>query len=151
MRESSLPLLQSTCTAGSSSLATTQHWLQSGPQRSGCQRPAGLRQPGPLPLCVTQPARAVLATRYWQSEWRRRGRRAAADVEPAEQVQLEFASEVQVQVYWQLDPNHVEFQSAVANFEVGVLKSRGFKFKTLPRRSRGTCTGSRRRPHVPVI
>ena len=51
------------------------------------------------------------------------GLRAAASVEPAKQVQLrklELASEVQVQVYLQVDPNHFEFQRAITNIEVEV-------------------------------
>ena len=132
MLESAWPLLQSTCLAGSSSLATTQH-KQSGPQHSGWLEAAwpfaSLNLPGP----------------YWQSEQRRCDCRAAAAVEPAKQVQLELALEVQVQDYSQVDPNHFESRRAVTNCEVE--KSRGFKFKTLPlhlhwqqTRCRGTVT-----------
>ena len=47
---------------------------------------------------------------------------AAAAVEPAvaKQVQVALDSEVQVQVYWQVDPSPFEFERTVTNFEVEV-------------------------------
>ena len=42
---------------------------------------------------------------------------AVAVVEPEKQVQLELASEVQVEVYLQVDPNHFEFHHAVYKFD----------------------------------
>ena len=70
---------------------------------------------------------------------------AAAAVESAKQ--LELASEVQVQVYWQVN------QRAVTNFEFDVLKgeARECKFETLLRYHDGHGQPGARPPHVPVI
>ena len=54
---------------------------------------------GSLALCVIQLARAVPTTRYWQSEPRRRGSRAAAAIESAKQVHLELAGHLPV-IIW---------------------------------------------------
>ena len=77
MPESALPLLHSTCSGLRTVLVATQHW-QSGPQRSGWLESAwpfaSLNLPGPYsPLNTGSLSRLS-----------RRGRRAAAAVEPVE-------------------------------------------------------------------
>ena len=106
-------------TSSDNSESTLAVWAWAALAASGSA--AGLRQ---LALCIAQLARDILTTRYWQSEPRCRGRQAVAAVEPANlkqvQIDAELALEVQVQVYWQVDPNHFEFQRAVTHFKVEV-------------------------------
>ena len=103
MLESALSLLHSTCLAGSSS--SDQHW-QSGSLASVS-----------LALCFLN--------LHWQylplntgSLSRAQRPLAAAAVEPAKQVQLELALEVQVKAYWHVDPNYFEFQRESTSYEV---------------------------------
>ena len=69
------------------------------------------------------------------------GAAAAAAIAPAKQVQLELGSEVQVQVCWQVDFSHFEFQGAITNFEVAVLKQQRPNLKPYCH----TCPGSKAR------
>ena len=132
--------------------------------RLGRSAAAGLSQPGPWPLARAVPLNSDILSRGTEAAGQQAASAAvtktggwttslpAAAVKPAKQleVQLELASdsEVPVQVYWHVDPNLFEFQRAGTNFEVKVLKSRGYKFETLPLHVHGQ-PGARQR-HVPV-
>ena len=116
--ESALPLLKPTSPAGSSSVATTQHW-QSGPQRGGWLEAAwpfaSLNLPGPyIPLDTSSLSRGAVAA----------GPQLPSS--PQSKFNLNLLRDFKFKPYWQVDPNYFEFQSAVTNFEVEVLKMQRF-------------------------
>ena len=43
---------------------------------------------------------------------------ASAAVKPTKKVELQLALKYQLQVYWEVDSSHVEFQRAVTTFEL---------------------------------
>ena len=104
---------------------------------------AGLRH-WQLAIFVTQLARAILTTRYWQSEQRHRCRRAAAAVEPAnlKQVHLNLLQnfKFKFKLTCKLIPIISSFNVLPHISKLKFKNSQGFKFKTLPLHK---CTGSR--------
>ena len=118
MQESALPLPQSTCPAGSSSLATTQLEHRDWQSESGQRQRIGwleaawpfasLNLPGPyLPLDTDSLSRGAAAA----------GPRVCKASSP---------KQVQVQVYWQVDSNRFEFRRAITNIELEVRKKLRF-------------------------